>query len=161
MKKIDGGTDSCPDYHGNWAKPRVPSHDIHDQSGQSTKSSDIENLEGSDFFSYFDIYQSSERDDFADFRQELFFDEETVRQYGHRKSDFIAQCSFDNQNCLLTDFMEFEDPTYGKCFTFNSDKLVVENFKTFVHLFAFFLEIFSLDRKIKAPYHADTMEQLL
>ena len=73
---------------------------------------------------YFDIYQNSSRENFADFRKSLFFDQDTIRQYGHRKSDFIAQCTFDNENCFLNHFNEFEDPTYGKCFTFNWQTLV-------------------------------------
>ncbi|XP_075244718.1 uncharacterized protein LOC142338719 isoform X3 [Convolutriloba macropyga] len=106
--------DSCQNYTKSWIYP--------------TNGADLEqpqinlNFKNQTQFNYFDIYRKSSRADFADFRKSVFFDQETVRQYGHKKPDFIAQCTFDNNECYWDNIVEFEDPNYGKCFTFNSQR---------------------------------------
>ena len=67
---------------------------------------------------YFELYEKSNRDDFSDVRQAVLFDREMIQLTGHQRNDFIVQCSFDNKNCHDNAFSEFEDPMYGKCFTF-------------------------------------------
>ncbi|XP_075264364.1 uncharacterized protein LOC142356314, partial [Convolutriloba macropyga] len=67
---------------------------------------------------YFELYDKTNREDYSDVRQAVFFDQEFVQLTGHQRNDFIVQCSFDNKNCKEQAFSEFEDPMYGKCFTF-------------------------------------------
>ncbi|XP_022079731.1 low-density lipoprotein receptor-related protein-like isoform X1 [Acanthaster planci] len=42
-----------------------------------------------------------------------------VHRFGHQEVDFIIQCSYDENKCDNRDFKEFQDDTYGNCFTFN------------------------------------------
>ncbi|XP_076314633.1 epithelial sodium channel subunit beta-like [Tachypleus tridentatus] len=46
-----------------------------------------------------------------------------IYKYGHRFNTFVASCSFNGADCLKeTDFYEFVDPEFGKCFSFNHGK---------------------------------------
>ena len=74
---------------------------------------------------YFALFENSNRDDFSDARQAVFFDQTVVQVNGHQQSNFIVQCSFGDKKCNMRDFTEHEDPMYGKCFTF---KPRIENF---------------------------------
>ena len=74
---------------------------------------------------YFALFENSNRDDFSDARQAVFFDQTVVQVNGHQQNDFIVQCSFGDKKCNMQDFTEHEDPMYGKCFTF---KPRIENF---------------------------------
>ena len=67
---------------------------------------------------YFQLYKLSNRDDFSDVRQAVFFDRTTVQVNGHQRDDFIVQCSFGGKKCDRHDLTEYDDPMYGKCFTF-------------------------------------------
>ena len=67
---------------------------------------------------YFELFEKTNREDYSDVRQAVFFDQELVQLTGHQRNDFIVQCFFDNKNCKEQAFSEFEDPNYGKCFTF-------------------------------------------
>ena len=68
---------------------------------------------------YFELYDESERNGrLSDVRDAIFFNQTTVQLNGHQKRDFIVQCSFDDELCGSINFTEYEDPTYGKCFTF-------------------------------------------
>ena len=122
---IESRNDTCPGYRDTWDTSHKTDNGSRGKRSIKYKQSNNDSVDESIPFSYFDVYQNSVRDDFADFQQTVFFDQHTIRQYGNQKSDFIVQCSFDNENCGLDNFLEIEDPTYGKCFTFNSQMSVL------------------------------------
>ena len=69
---------------------------------------------------YYEAYKKSTLDDFSDFRSRVFFEKDAIKANGHQLRDFVVQCTMNEKKCDETSFAEFEDPFFGKCFSFNS-----------------------------------------
>ena len=67
---------------------------------------------------YYGLYRTSVKADYSDFRDAVTFDKNAMWHYGQKRSDFIVQCQFKGENCDMGAFEDYDDPTYGKCFTF-------------------------------------------
>jgi hypothetical protein len=65
-------------------------------------------------------YRLSEKPDYSDFRAFALFNEFELKWYGSLREDFIAQCTFDGRKCDAIDFMMYQTPKFGNCFSFNS-----------------------------------------
>ncbi|XP_070562378.1 uncharacterized protein [Ptychodera flava] len=65
---------------------------------------------------------SSNTPDFSDLRNVLRLSQEEVRRMGHQGHDLIVQCTYDQQECSVTDFHQFQNDVYGNCYTFNHGK---------------------------------------
>ena len=85
--------------------------------GQKFLSSEIFESKSISSYDWYSVYQSSTLPDFSDFKKFVRFDQDEVIGNGHRKVDFIVQCSFDGYNCA---FQSFQHPSFGNCFTFNA-----------------------------------------
>ncbi|XP_038045203.1 uncharacterized protein LOC119719784 isoform X2 [Patiria miniata] len=59
--------------------------------------------------------------DYSDLVEVPKLSKDEVHQFGHQKEDFILQCSYEETKCNLSDIQEFQDDTYGNCFTFNPE----------------------------------------
>ena len=68
------------------------------------------------------MYEQSKLSDYTDFRRAAFFPKTMVEHIGHWESDFIVQCTYDGMTCNRRgkDFIGYQDPIYGNCFSFNS-----------------------------------------
>ncbi|KAJ8022813.1 Amiloride-sensitive sodium channel subunit gamma [Holothuria leucospilota] len=45
-----------------------------------------------------------------------------LEELGHKKEDFILQCSFNGRKCSHRNFTTFQNSRYGNCFTFNGTR---------------------------------------
>ena len=123
-KDSENTTEEIPSKSRN---SRSASSDFAPQSNDSVAKIDLKSEEGAldQSFNHFngDYYRAfleSRLSDFSDFRARIFFEKETIRSNGHQLKDFIVQCTMNENECSLDDFAEFEDPFYGKCFSYNS-----------------------------------------
>lgn len=58
------------------------------------------------------------------FSEVSYMSDGAKRDLGYRANEMFLYCTFNGDNCnLQNDFWEFYNPTYGNCFTFNSDKV--------------------------------------
>ncbi|XP_075264737.1 uncharacterized protein LOC142356850, partial [Convolutriloba macropyga] len=73
---------------------------------------------------YYGLYRTSVKADYSDFRDAVTFDKNAMWHYGQKRSDFIVQCQFRGENCDMGAFEDYDDPTYGKCFTFKPPREV-------------------------------------
>ena len=111
LSQTQNGTEKCPikqsptDYDFNYEYDYEVDHNI--------------TLDAGDFYG---MYQQSKLSDYTDFRRAALLPRELVVINGHLESDFIVQCTYDGVSCNRRgkDFIGFEDPIYGKCFSFNS-----------------------------------------
>ena len=69
---------------------------------------------------FYGLYKASKLSDFSDFRLAVLFSKNIILYNGHRKQDFIVQCTYDGRKCDANFFKTFQEPFYGNCFSFNS-----------------------------------------
>ncbi|XP_070561544.1 uncharacterized protein [Ptychodera flava] len=62
---------------------------------------------------------SSNTPDFSDLNQVLRLSQEELRRMGHQGQDLIVQCTYDQRECSVKDFLQFQNDVYGNCYTFN------------------------------------------
>ncbi|XP_077863988.1 uncharacterized protein LOC144349047 [Saccoglossus kowalevskii] len=62
---------------------------------------------------------SSNTPDFSDLKHVLHLNQGEIRELGHQGEDLILQCTYDQRECGISDFHQFQDDVYGNCYTFN------------------------------------------
>ena len=72
-------------------------------------------------YSLFDRFEASIRSEYADFKRNLL-SYNLMELNGHQAKEFIAECEFDDSECLPLGYEFTSSPSelYGNCFTYNS-----------------------------------------
>ncbi|XP_075264353.1 epithelial sodium channel subunit gamma-like, partial [Convolutriloba macropyga] len=69
---------------------------------------------------WFDAYKLSNFEDLRDLYDFTLMDRDLVENTGNDVNSFIRSCAYDQQECSVDDFHQFEHVRYGNCFTFNA-----------------------------------------